>query len=39
MIKGHPELVRHYRQDFMTHKSHSQQPNAKASPHEGRTAA
>src|SRR5207237_4599432 len=32
VIKGHPELVKHYRDNFLTHKSHSQQPTTKA-PH------
>jgi phosphatidylserine/phosphatidylglycerophosphate/cardiolipin synthase-like enzyme len=39
VMKGHPELVQHYRQNFMTHKSHSQQPNPKAVPHASQRKA
>jgi phosphatidylserine/phosphatidylglycerophosphate/cardiolipin synthase-like enzyme len=30
VIKGHPELVQQYRQNFLSHKSHSKQPTLKA---------
>jgi phosphatidylserine/phosphatidylglycerophosphate/cardiolipin synthase-like enzyme len=29
LLKGHPELIKVYRQNFLTHKSHSQVPNRK----------
>jgi phosphatidylserine/phosphatidylglycerophosphate/cardiolipin synthase-like enzyme len=29
ILKGHPELIRSYRQDFLAHKSHSQVPSQK----------
>jgi phosphatidylserine/phosphatidylglycerophosphate/cardiolipin synthase-like enzyme len=32
VIKGHPELVTAYRQNFAAHKAHSQTPGAKAGP-------
>lgn len=30
VLKGHPELVEHYRKNFEAHKSHAQAPQAKA---------
>jgi phosphatidylserine/phosphatidylglycerophosphate/cardiolipin synthase-like enzyme len=39
VIKGHPELLGMYRQNFMTHKAHSQQPNLKAAPHQSQRRA
>ena len=39
VIKGHPEMLAMYRQNFMAHKSHSQQPNLKATPHQGQRRA
>ena len=32
IIRGHPELVKAYRQNFGTHKSHSRSPNKDAKP-------
>jgi len=39
VLKGHPELVKLYRQNFLTHKSHSQVPNRKAAAPAQRNAA
>ncbi len=39
VIKGHPELVAQYRQDFSMHKSHSQAASAKGSHTPERKAA
>jgi phosphatidylserine/phosphatidylglycerophosphate/cardiolipin synthase-like enzyme len=39
VIKGHPELLGMYRQNFMVHKAHSQQPNLKAAPQHGQRKA
>jgi phosphatidylserine/phosphatidylglycerophosphate/cardiolipin synthase-like enzyme len=39
IVKGHPELVRSYRQDFLVHKSHSQVPNRKPAAPAQRSAA
>jgi phosphatidylserine/phosphatidylglycerophosphate/cardiolipin synthase-like enzyme len=39
VVKGHPELVRSYRQDFMVHKSHSQVPSRRAATPANRSAA
>jgi len=39
VIKGHPELVGRYRQDFTLHKGHSQPPSQKSSPAGQRKAA
>ncbi|HLJ92537.1 MAG TPA: phospholipase D family protein [Gemmataceae bacterium] len=39
ILKGHPELLKPYRQNFLTHKSHSQVPNRKPAAAAHRTAA
>jgi phosphatidylserine/phosphatidylglycerophosphate/cardiolipin synthase-like enzyme len=40
VIKGHPELLQQYRQNFMNHKGHSKQPTLKAvPPHTGQRRA
>ena len=39
LVKGHPELVRLYRQDFLVHKSHSQVPSRKPAVPAQRPAA
>ena len=39
VIKGHPELVHAYRQDFVAHKGHARPPEVKAAPAAGRKAA
>jgi phosphatidylserine/phosphatidylglycerophosphate/cardiolipin synthase-like enzyme len=39
IIKGHPELMAQYRQDFMSHKSHSQPASEKGSHTPERKAA
>jgi phosphatidylserine/phosphatidylglycerophosphate/cardiolipin synthase-like enzyme len=38
VLKGHPELLKPYRQNFLTHKSHSQVPNRKPAPTAHRAA-
>ncbi len=39
VLKGHPELIKSYRQNFLTHKSHSQVPSRKAAAAAHRSAA
>ena len=39
IVKGHSELLRAYRQNFLTHKSHSQVPSQKTSTGTHRNAA
>jgi phosphatidylserine/phosphatidylglycerophosphate/cardiolipin synthase-like enzyme len=39
VIKGHPELVHAYRQDFAAHKGHARPPEVKAAPAAARKAA
>jgi phosphatidylserine/phosphatidylglycerophosphate/cardiolipin synthase-like enzyme len=39
ILKGHPDLVHAYRQDFLAHKAHARQPEVKAAPQHGRKAA
>ena len=39
VVKGHPELVRSYRQDFLVHKAHSQVPSRKTAAPAHRSAA
>lgn len=39
IIKGHPELVSLYRQNFQAHRAHCQPPGQKAVPHNHRNAA
>jgi phosphatidylserine/phosphatidylglycerophosphate/cardiolipin synthase-like enzyme len=38
ILKGHPELVRHFRQNFETHKSHCQAPQLKPAAPQRRAA-
>jgi phosphatidylserine/phosphatidylglycerophosphate/cardiolipin synthase-like enzyme len=39
IIKGQPELLNHYRTNFVAHKAHSKQPDPKAAPHPGQRRA
>ncbi len=43
VIKGHPELVRIYKENFQAHKAHARGPEVKAAPaqqpHAGKRAA
>jgi phosphatidylserine/phosphatidylglycerophosphate/cardiolipin synthase-like enzyme len=39
IIKGNRELLQHYRENFLAHKSHSQQPKPKTAHHEGQRRA
>lgn len=39
VVKGHPELIRAYRENFLVHKAHSQAPSRKAPAPAQRSAA
>jgi phosphatidylserine/phosphatidylglycerophosphate/cardiolipin synthase-like enzyme len=39
VVKGHPELIRSYRENFLVHKAHSQVPSRKVAAPAARSAA